>query len=118
MKNSIVRSVAGLALITAGVVLLYLGGRLLFFLGLALLAFAGLLSSRGWSWLACALVFSFLAWLYLSGNYEPSLIALGALWLTWLLVEVGSWQAKRNMSHDANAGLEQTTKSVKVTGEK
>jgi hypothetical protein len=108
MKNSDIKLVACLSLITAGDVLLYLGNRWQFFLGLVLVAFVGLFSSyqgtrRGniISWFAVICVLAFLAWQHLSSGHRLSLISLAIVWLMFIFAEVREWRANRSLSDDA-----------------
>ena len=94
-----------LALMTVGIVFLYVGFLWLSIVGLVLLMLAGLLTSRPWTrlgnvihWLVCICAFVFLVLSYSSGVYRPSLEGLAAGWLAVTASAFGDWRESGKVS--------------------
>jgi hypothetical protein len=105
MKNADIKFVVGSVLLTAGLVLLAIGGRWLFFTGLAMVMISGLFTLRqkaqvlsviGWLFYIGAVLF--LVWFSRLGAERPSLFILAVFWAVIVGEEFYRWRNSRKMT--------------------
>jgi hypothetical protein len=105
MKSADIKFAVGSVLLTAGLVLLAIGGRWLFFSGLAMVMISGLFTLRQKAqvvrviaWLFYLGGFLFLAWFSSFGVERPPLYILVVLWFVILGEEFYRWRNSRRLT--------------------